>query len=51
MGAIKKKTYEILEVFENRTIGFFTGNSTFKATVNPTGVFFGKAIPYEKPTF
>ena len=37
--------YNITEVFDNKSLGVFKFSDTFTFYVNPTGVFFGKAIP------
>lgn len=36
--------YNVTEVFENKPVGTFKPESTLTVTVNPNGVFFGKAI-------
>jgi len=36
--------YNITEVFDARFIGVYKPSSQFSATVNPNGVFFGKAV-------
>ena len=33
--------YEVMEVFDNRSMGIFNATSNFVALVNPTGIFLG----------
>lgn len=37
--------YNVTEVFTGKYQGLFKQQDSFSAMVNPTGVFFGKAVP------
>ncbi|KAK3099999.1 hypothetical protein FSP39_013277 [Pinctada imbricata] len=44
LGMIKKGVpYSVMEVFDGKHMGLYKATDMFNATVNPTGVFFGRA--------
>lgn len=45
LGLSSQKAYNITEVFDGGYIGTFKATDTLTVNVNPTGVFFGKAVP------
>jgi len=44
LGFISASGYNVTEVFDGQFIGTFKPSSNFTVSVNPNGVFFGKAI-------
>lgn len=45
LNFLNPKGYKISEVFSGREIGYFEPDDPFTVDVNPSGVFFGKAVP------
>ena len=45
LGLTSSGNFTVYEVFDNRKMGMFSTGSKISVPVNPTGVFFGKAIP------
>jgi len=45
LGMKGSGAYAINEVFDNTALGTFKSSDNFKVYVNPTGVFFGRAVP------
>ena len=45
MGLKESSPYSVTEVFDGTVMGNFKTSDNFKVYVNPTGVFFGKAVP------
>ena len=43
LGLTDPSGYRITDVFTNTVVAKVTANETFTATVNPTGIFLGKA--------
>jgi hypothetical protein len=44
LGFTDPAGYNVTEVFDNMKLGLLKPNSLLKVSVNPTGVFFGKAV-------
>jgi len=49
IGLDNASGYNITEVFDDRYVGIFKPQSVFSVMVNPTGVYFGKAIALHIP--
>lgn len=45
LGFNNGNKYNITDVFSGQSLGVFSIGDTFSAWVNPTGIFFGKAVP------
>jgi hypothetical protein len=45
LGFTNANGYNITEVFESTYIGVYKPGDTFSAMVNPSGIFFAKAVP------
>lgn len=45
LGLTSEKGYNVTEVFDSHSLGIFKATDKLVVNVNPTGVFFGKAIP------
>lgn len=48
MGLDNASGYNVTEVFDNKYIGIFKPSDKLTVSVNPSGVFFGKAVAIQQ---